>query len=341
MKILAFVIALCVYTSVVNSQDIFTTELETCHLYENIVEDYRYAFYEFAAESYRNAINKRLGQFVFSPLSVWIDLAAIAEGADPATKLAMFQFLKLPIDPCVRLKYYQLATSRFVSGDDVHITNTRALVIDEGVTINPVYHNFVFKNCLLDVVSAPMRYDPQTALKEIRRVASANLPNLDLSGNSIILEAVDYNGLWSTAFEDAVVVRSPFYSKTGEQIGNVDLMKIRRRVRRSYFRTINVKAIEIPVGHNDRYRMIFGMIVDYNILRAISAITSTVVHDFLNSLEESSEPIDISIPRINITSEFDLRKTLEEFGVNNIWTDPYVTGYVRLDLYLQIGLYII
>lgn len=329
MKVLPLVITLsaCVIAEF-NSQSIFSTELQWCQVYDNVFDDYRRAVYQFAVDAYRNIGSKPNHHFVFSPISLWIILASIAEATDPYTKQTMFKFLRLPIDPCVRLKYYQLATSRLAIDQDVYISNIRVLVIDERIKINPAYYNFVNKYSLFNVITAPMHYDPQTTLEEIRKISAAKLPTIDLRGNSVILDAVDYNGLWSTAFEEAVIERSSFYSRTGQRIGAVDLMKIRRGVRRSFLRSLNMKTIEIPVGYNDRYRMVVGIILDDNIPRAVKVFKGTVIDEYLNSIQESVIPIDIAIPRFSLTSEHDIKAILEELGLKNLWNNPAVTRYL-------------
>lgn len=329
MKVLTLVITLSVcVTAEFNSQNIFSTEVRWCLVHNNVVDDYRHALYQFTIDIYRHVSSKALNHFVISPLSIWIILASIAEATDPITKRDLFEFLRLPINPCHRLKYYQLATSRFAYSSDVSISNIRALIIDEGVKMNPAYYNFINNYALLYVMSAPMRCNSQKTVEEIRRLGNAKLPNIDLRGNSVILDTVDYNGLWTTAFENAVIERSPFYSEIGEHIGAVDLMKIRRRVRRAYVRSLNIRAIEIPVGYNDRYRLVIGTIIDDDIEKAVRAFRGTVFDEYLSSIQDSIIPIDIAIPRLNITFEHDIKAILEEFGVKNLWTVPTVTRYL-------------
>ncbi|CAH1641840.1 unnamed protein product [Spodoptera littoralis] len=310
-------------------QEIYSRNVgSSCPLYRDVTIDYRTAIYEFATETYKDVATRSLYHFIFSPLSVWIMLAAVAEGADPYTKQQLFRLLRLPNDPCVRLKYYQLATSRYLPGDDVSIVSTRSLVVDQSVVVNPHWHDFVSKNNLIDVVSVPFRYDPEGSLNAIRYLSSvSSLSNLDLSGNSVFVDVMDYNGLWSTAFSDAIIQRSSFYDFLGQKIGSVDMMKVTRPAKMAYLASINAKVLDLPVGVDNRYRMLFALILDSNDLAAkIQMIRSTVVIEYMSYSRESYIPIDIAIPRFKMTSEINVRQILENLGVNNLWTDPTVTG---------------
>lgn len=259
---------------------------------------------------------------------MWMTLAGIAEGSDYYTQHQLFQLLQLPSDPCVRLKYYEIAASRFSFTSDVTIVSNRALVIDHGVTPNPVWHNFVAGNSLLDVRSVPIKYNPAEAASRIRQAVYASFPRLDLRGNSVLIDRMDYNGLWTTAFADAVVKRAPFHNLAGECIGTVDMMRVKRHGKIGYAKVIKAKILELPIGVNDRYSMIFALVVENIDLRPIIRdMKSSVLSHVVRSLRQTEVPIDIALPQFTINSELDVKTILEEFGVTNLWTDPEATRY--------------
>lgn len=327
MKVFVAVITLFALNASVYSEYKF----KNCDTDYDITQNYRDDMYEFTAQLYQHIGPSAVdNHFVFSPLSIWITLSAIIEGMTYPEQVVMLQVLRLPNDLCARLKYYQLATSQLVSSNNVDISSVRLLVIDEGVSINSTFHQFVNRHSLIDVVSAPLRTNPNHALKEIRRVTSVSSRNIDLSGNSVILDAADYSGLWSTAFEDAVVERSPFYSASGYQIGTVDLMTVKRRARISHLPTLNIECLELPFDYNDRYRMVFGIILDGSTATPVNLVTSAaVIDDFLNKLTDSYVPIEIAVPRFSLTSEYDVKTILENSGVKDLWEDIALTRYVH------------
>ncbi|KAJ8707759.1 hypothetical protein PYW07_011436 [Mythimna separata] len=299
----------------------------SCYINQDLTAAFRSANYHFILPLYKAVGVRSNLNFVFSPNSIWIIVAAIAEGADPVTQQKLFQHLSVPNDPCVRQIYYQLATTRALPSHDVNIKNTRVWLFDDGTTVNPTWHDLVARNSLLEVVRAPIRHNPIATANEIKRIMSSSIPRLDLSGNSVILDTLDYNGLWSTAFADAVIERAPFYNLQGEPIGAVDLMRVQRRVRMAYHEKLQAKIIELPVGADGRYRMLFATIIGNNdFASAVGTVTGDLVVEIIERLQPSLVPIDVAIPRMVISSEIDMRVVLKDLGVKEVWTDPAVTS---------------
>lgn len=297
-----------------------------CYINRDVGDEYRSSLYDFSIDLIKSVIVKSDFNYVCSLVSIWITLAAIAEGTDPISQQKLFQFLKLPNDPCVRQEYYKLATTRAFPFNDVHIKNRRVLVLDESVTLNPTWYSFITKNSLLDVVTAPIHLNPVATANEIQRIMSTSLPRLNLNGNSVLLDTLDYNGLWTTTFLNATIERAPFYSQTGQVIGAVDLMKVKKQARMGYHRTLHSKILELPVGLSGRYHMLFLVRLEYNDLRPlVQAFESSVLVEAFDCLRDSNVPIDVAIPRIVITTEIDVRVILEELGVIELWNDPLVT----------------
>ncbi|CAH0598357.1 unnamed protein product [Chrysodeixis includens] len=298
----------------------------SCKDFVDVNWDYRTALYEFDITFYKAIEARNDLNFVYSPLSIWLTLAGIAEGADPYTQEQLFNLLNLPKDPCIRLKYYKLATTRFAQSDDVSITNNRVLLIDTSVSINSAWHSFVESNSLLSVFTAPIKLNPVGAAAEIRWLMNAILPSLNLNGNSVILETMDYSGLWTNAFGNARIERAPFYNQVGYLIGEVDMMRFKRRAKMGYIKDIKCKVLEIPVGKDGRYRMLYMVFLKtHDPKEAVKGVNRNNVRKLFENLRDSYVPLDIAIPRILLTSEVDVRVMLEDLGVQSLWNNPEAT----------------
>ncbi|XP_022837523.1 serpin B5-like [Spodoptera litura] len=335
---IAIILGFCILTcsaskrdvvSLYGSLDTLRTDLGACSNYPDVVDGYRDAMYNFTIETYKRVAPRGTYQFVVSPHSLWMTVAAIAEGANHETQQQLFQLLLLPNDACVRQKYYQLAASRFSYSSDATVVSNRALVIDHGVTPNPAWHNFVTKNSLIEVVSAPIRHNPVAAASSIRQAVYANYVPLNLQGNSVLIDTMDYNGLWNTAFADAVVQRAPFHSISGQRIGTVDMMTVKRRCKIGYVPSISAKILELPIGTNSQYSMVIALVVGNSDVRpVIREFKSSIVTDVLTSLRDSYVPIDIALPQFTLNSEVDVKVILEDLGITSLWTDPDATRYI-------------
>ncbi|KAJ8708284.1 hypothetical protein PYW07_010409 [Mythimna separata] len=317
--------------SVPHSFDLRGTHIqEPCNVYEDVTHSYRSDIYNFAITLYNAVVPRSPGlNFIYSPVSAWLTLAAIGEGADPVTRQQIFNLFNIPHDDCTRQKYYQLATSRIIVADDIKIISNRILLLDAGVTPNPTWFDIVTKNNLLDVLAGPIRHNPAVTIEEIRRLMQAELPRINFDGNSVILNKIDYNGLWTTEFAEARIERSPFYDQAGNSLGFVDLMKVTKRARLGYVKSLNARVLELPIGVNERYRMVFVMFPESkDIITEFEVLTPEIIFELLESFRESVVPVEVAIPRMVISSEIDLRTLLEDLGVTSLWNDPAATRNV-------------
>ncbi|KAJ8708290.1 hypothetical protein PYW07_010415 [Mythimna separata] len=300
-----------------------------CNINRDLSLEYGRASYQIFVETFRSVIIRGNFHFVYAPNSIWIMVAAIAEGTDFLTQQKLFKHLNLPYDPCIRQAYYQLATTRAFSSNDVYVDNLRLWLFDYGVTLSRSWYDVAVKNSLLEISRAPIRSNPVAAANKIRRIMSSPLPRINLRGNSALLETLDYDGLWTTAFENALIERAPFYNLKGKQIGAVDMMWMQRRIRIGYNEELKTKILELPVGSNGRYRILIGMPIENANLDTIrTTVTADIVAKCIESLTLSLIPIFVAIPLLEIDSLNDMKAVLGDAGYNELFTDPDVSRYI-------------
>lgn len=253
-------------------------------------------------------------------------LAAIAEGSDRYTQQKLFQLLNLSEDQCIRQQYYRIATSRVFPVQNVTILNNRKLLVDEDLSLNPSWLDFVTRNSMLGVFPVSIKNQPLRTACAIRQSIAAYDISLNFNGNSVLLDTTDYNGLWTTAFADAAVELSPFYNQEGEVIGTVTLMRVRRRARMGYVKSINAKVLELPIGPNCEYKMLFmHLLHKTNITIAVNEIKNDIISEMIGSLRQSNVPIEVAIPQGRISGKLDMREVLENLGATSLWTNPEAT----------------
>lgn len=298
-----------------------------CILYatEDIVKVFRKSIFEFIMDSFRKTTVITEGHFVHSPHTAWLSLAAIAEGTEGNTRRDMFKILSLPEDKCLRLIFYRLAEPREFPSNDVILARNRLFVVDSSLFINKNWESFARFHTLLNTVAVPFKTN-NTEIEYLKRVVKAQLPKIDLKGNSFLLESLDYHGLWASAFSDAVIESRPFYNTNGEEIGTMEYMKTHRRVNIGFSTSANLKVVEIPVGRGGRYKLLAAITLSKdNITRAIEGFKDDLVFEVLANLRATPEPIEIVIPRLTISSEIEMRTVLENMGLKSLWTDPLAT----------------
>ncbi|XP_022837522.1 serpin B5-like [Spodoptera litura] len=293
----------------------------------NVYQDYSKAVTSFQHKLYTSVAARGNDHFVFSPHTIWLSLSALAEGADLSVQRQIFASLHLPEENCIRKKFYEIAVNVEKSGRDVIFDRRRILLLDEDLKVNPSWGQTVKALGLLKAGFASIKNNPRQTVQRVRKFIGTQA-NIPLSGNSVILDALEYQGLWTTAFPEADIQRQPFYDERGLIIGNVDMMHIRKRVRLAQAPVLGAKVVELPVGVDGRYTMLIAVGIGNNVLRnSMSTFMGSILEVF-SLLQMSLVPLEVAVPRFSISSEFDIRAALEDLGLKSFWRDPLATKYV-------------
>lgn len=280
--------------------------------------DYHRGMQEFSTKLFKQIAYQNNDHFVSSPYSIWLALAAFAEGSEGVTQKQLFEFLNLPKNQCLREKYYEIATSLESPGNDVFLKRQRLFILDDILKVNDTWMTTVRSSGLIDTKIAPIRGLDLTA----NQLPEFKMSEFEVNGNSLVLDTLDYEGLWTTAFDNSSIQKSYFYNDEGEMIGHVDLLRIKKRVRLCYVPFLNAKLLELPVGNNGRYRMLFILNLGNNgIRRTVEKFPSSFIIDSLPLLVETAVPADVAIPKFRMTTEIDYMKVLDSLGMKSIWKD--------------------
>lgn len=291
----------------------------------DISKDFEKAAYDFTMRLYKRVAFYNKDHFVISPLSMWLSLAALAEGADGLYQGELLATLNLPQERCLREKYYQIALSRETPGNDVRFNRERLMIMDQGQRVNVSWAEYVKNMHLLDVSFAPLRTDPVTVWTQLKNLLGARaFPTI--AGNSLLVDSLDYEGLWTTAFPEARIERGPFFDDLGNKIGMVDYMKIKKRVKLAHLPIIDAKVLDLPVGNNGRYRMMIAVGLSKKGIRtAIELLVNTIITEALSLLQESVIPLEVAIPRFDLNFEYEASGVLDEIGAGSLFKKPEAT----------------
>ncbi|XP_075986118.1 iripin-3-like [Anticarsia gemmatalis] len=333
MRLPVVVIALCIAHGVYSQNilgDLFGNVFgggKTDPCSKDVTDNYRKAQNDFYKALYAKVAARSDNHFVFSPFTIWLSLSALAEGADPSIQNELFTSLSLPREKCIRNNYYDIALHIEGPGRDVSLDRRRSLILDEGLMVNPTWAKFVKDSGLLDVAFAPIKANPDATSQRLKQFL-ATRSNIVLRGNSVLLDSLDYHGLWTTAFADSSIYRAPFFNDMGQQIGTVDMMKIKKRVRLAHVPFMSTKVVELPVGADGRYTMLIAVSTGNNILKNAINMFLGSIFEIFSALQLSVVPVEITIPRFAMSSEFDVKPALEDVGITQFWRDPAATSYV-------------
>lgn len=290
----------------------------------DVTQDYRKAVTDFSNKLYTHIAARSGNHFVFSPNSIWLSLSALAEGADPKVQSQIFTSLNLPQEKCIRTKFTSLAANVEKSGKDVIFRRRRGLMVDENVKVNRAWNQQMQVTKLLDYTFAPIKTDHKATTKRVRQFLSTR-SNILIKGNSILLDSLDYEGLWTTAFPEATIQSQPFFDELGQKIGTVEMMHMQKKVRLAHVPFLGAKVVELPVGEGGRYTMLIAVGTGNNFLKNAIEIFMGSILEIFSLLQISLVPLDVAVPRFVVSSEFNVRPALEEIGIRSFWRDPAAT----------------
>ncbi|XP_049881325.1 serpin B5-like [Pectinophora gossypiella] len=330
MNRLTFILVITLVSGII-AQNNLPEKLLGCQRFVTL--EYRHDFREFSEEIFEEVAKDQNSSFVFSQYSVWLALAAIAEGTDEDTQNSLLKILHLPKSSCLREKYYDIATSLESSGEDITLERRRMFILDDHTILNSTWASTVRAMGLVDTKVLPIKNNSE-APEIIRKLIGGNWTDmkLDLTGNSILLDSLFYKALWTTAFENCTQDNVDFFNDKGLKIGKVDLMRVKKRVRLTYIDWLQAKLLELPVGNNGRFRMLFIMNMRKNSIYKTMDNVQKYLRRYLETMPllvpVSLVPLEVAIPKFNLTSELDLKAALNRMGLATIWSDENASKFI-------------
>ncbi|XP_059056337.1 uncharacterized protein LOC131850182 [Achroia grisella] len=295
---------------------------------QDAYKGFQKSLYEFYTKLNSLISENSKGHYVFSPLFIWLSIMTIAEGCEPIYQKELFSILNLPEEKCLREQYYAMSLKHLTERqNDVSIASKNLFVLDEYTKVEPNWAKFA-NDGFLELAFVPIKDNPNFASEQLRNLLKFR-SSPALYGNSGLFNSIDFQFLWTYAFADSKIQRNaPFYNDAGKEIGRVDMMKMRRRVRLANMPLLNAKVVELPIGHNGRYKMIIVMNNSLGLLGTLFANIGKYLSDILGVLTESAIPLDVAIPRFDLEYEYDARRVLEAMGIRELWNNPAVTSYI-------------
>uniref|UniRef100_A0A2A4J2N1 Serpin domain-containing protein n=1 Tax=Heliothis virescens TaxID=7102 RepID=A0A2A4J2N1_HELVI len=294
---------------------------------KNVIEEYKKSVTTFHNKLYTNIASRSDNHFVFSPYSVWLSLSALAEGSDASVKNQIFSSLNMPQQWCRRKKFYDIALNVEPEGRDVTLKRRRSLILDQDVKVLSSWGRLMRSTGLLSYSYAPIKSNPKETSKKVRNFIGTR-SNIVLKGNSVLLDSLDYKGLWTTSFPEAGIRSQPFFNELGQKIGTVQMMHMKKKVRLAHAPFMGAKVLELPVGANGRYTMLIAVGTGNGILKNAIAIFMGSIMEIFSLLQMSLFPLDVAVPMFELSSEYDLRPALEDTGIHQFWRNPEATKFV-------------
>ncbi|XP_075986052.1 serine protease inhibitor 27A-like [Anticarsia gemmatalis] len=316
-KILTILVTLCCTVS--TYQHYRCSYKSTLHLHKRPA-------YLFSVRLLRRVAEDTRGHFVFSPLSTWMQLGALAEGARGDTLREIWNVTRLHRNPCYRKMLGKIYRN---TNKNLGINSRRqsVLAIDRFMDVKKPFVRFVERNYDTKVWQLDFNRPLRSADKVnqfIEHSVGGGIDRilLDAYFNSSVMLLSDanyFNGKWQVSFNSGAV--EPFYSSQGGEIGQVNMMTQTGYFHVSEFPIIKAKVLEIPFENNKTSVLVFLPTEKDWVGEMFYNFENTSLTSIFNLFKRQPlKLVNVKLPKFNMTSEVDnLPELLYDMGLERMF----------------------
>ncbi|XP_026758518.2 serine protease inhibitor 3/4-like [Galleria mellonella] len=281
--------------------------------------------YDFSVRLLDRVSQETNEHFVYSPLSTWLQLASLAEGATNYTLNEIWSITRHHRRYCLKEIWKQIINKMDADLETVYKRKS-VLVIDKLLNVKKSFIKNVEKlkslkvllynfNNEIGAADGVNNYIEEATDGEITDVV---YPDDFDSTLALMVGAVYYSNAWKMAFNPVYTQLQPFHTR--EYSDNVNMMKQIGYYNITEIPVINSTVLEIPC-QDDRVSMLFFLpksqsAVDlFYSLRKIHLIT-------IKRLFKNNGPklVNVELPRFNITTDIDsIPELIHDMGAKRLF----------------------
>ncbi|CAH0403453.1 unnamed protein product [Chilo suppressalis] len=284
--------------------------------------------YEFSVKLLDRVAQASDAHFVYSPISTWLQLLTLSEGAHGQTLKEIWNVTKHLRLKCFRRKWRSIVNRVDTQLKDVS-KRRGFMVVDKLMNVKKSFILEVERLKSLQVLMLDFNY-PVTAAdianKEVESATNGVIVNAftPYDFNSTVLLMADtsfYKSNWKIPFNTVYTRPEPFYSEFGVDEGEVNMMN-----RIDYFNyteipRIGAKVLELPCGSGDRVTMLFFLPTTGSIRDLFFSLQRIRIMSIFNKFKvDGASLVDVKIPRFKITTDIDsIPELLYDMGVKRVF----------------------
>ncbi len=138
---------------------------------------------------------------------------------------------------------------------------------------------------------------------------------VDASTKLVLVNALYFNAKWATAFSKHYTLREPFYVSKHDSV-MAETMNMTQTF--NYYEDKELQAIESPYK-GEKLSMVVFLPKERT---GINKMEKTLGYHYYNKVIDSMyrKKVKLALPKFNTTDQIDIRKVLEEMGVQNPFT---------------------
>lgn len=296
--------------------------------YESAVNNFKRPTYDFSVRLLDRVAQQTGYHFVFSPISTWLQLMTLAEGATGATEKEIWKVTRHHHMICFRRKYKEVINS-MDDELDYMTKRTNVIVFNKLLDVKDSFKNEVEKTDATKVLTLNFN-EPEKAAEVANEALQMDMDGVIKEGfepedfNLTVLLMTDsayFKSVWKTSFNPIYTMTEPFYSEEKVPIGKVRMMSQTGYYNVTDVSLINARVIELPFSANDRTSMLIFLPTEgsvRNLLYNMKDISLTTIYSLFRT--EGTKLVNVKIPRFNIRSELEnIPELVFDMGVKRIF----------------------
>ena len=256
-------------------------------------------------------INQKNKNLILSPLSIFLALSLVTNGADGETQKQLLNVLdNLGMEEVNELNLKILTQMKEMSS--VEIANAIMTKLSPLSKFSKIVKDKYFSE-ILPLKSAKQVNDwcDKKTHGKIKEIIDKLEDNIFM----IILNAIYFKGEWTKQFKKGLTSKKIFYNFNSEKDRkSVDMMTITTHYR--YFQDSNLQAISLPYKKDSMSALVILPKKSLNINEFIDILSedSEYLYTIINNLKYSK--VNLQIPKFEITYQNSLKEVLKSMGVN-------------------------
>lgn len=281
--------------------------------------------YDFSVRFLDKISHETDGHFVYSPLATWMQLMALAEGARGATlteiwratklrrrnrKLCYRRKLRKNIDDLNKESVLESQRNSLIIVDNLFkVKNQFVTEVEVLEDVKVLSLNFRERERSADKTNSYIQFKSLGAIDEVVSPEDFDMSSL------LMIDTLYFRSTWKYPFDPIYTAVKPFHKK-GIEIGEVNMMKQIRYLNTTEIPVINAKVLELPTI-DDRVSMLVFLPLKDSIYDIFYLIKDIHLVGIFNKFKiEGVKAVEVSLPRFNITTDFDnIRELLYDMGV--------------------------
>jgi len=278
---------------------------------------------------------------MISPLSISVAFAMAYNGADSDTKTEMEKAMKLNglTTEQINSSYKMLINALQSLDKDVVFEIANAIFYADGFSVKPDFLNI--NKTIYDAEVSKLNFSSPEAVETINDwVAdktndkiSKIIDQLSPLDRMVLLNAIYFNGIWKTKFDEKSTHLINFTKTNGS---NIEVPMMQKEEKLDYTTNTLFSSVKMPYGKGQYNMLVILPAEGRNSQDVINALSATNWNKWTKSFE-TKDPVVITMPRFKFTFDTELKNVLKEMGMAKAF-QPNISDFSKIsdnDLYIS------